>query len=480
MKTQATSATSTQTQDAPARNGIFQLKCGCGTHTPGGGKCASCSRTSVNADDLQRRATEAAPNDTATAAARGEGRDFASLPLRSASGSERSSGLPTSLLTGLHQLSGMDLSEVRVERNSAEPAAIDAFAFTAGDRIALGPGQEHHLAHEAWHAVQQRQGRVRPTMQMKGVGINDDAALEGEADRMGEQAQAIGQRASGGAFQTMLANADGSVAEDLPFTTSVGPIQRRSVGSVGVTGVVQRAATFTAGTVTATTNLAAHFIAGQRAVGFTPPTLNGSTILSATAATTAIRPPTLSGQSNIDGTVTAWVESVANNDASFTMQLSSSGPWSTATTGAQVNALFTSVGFPAHAACSGAAATTFTVNGKPSDAGLTADVRTHENLHAADHLTGFNAVIVPWDARLETARAARTEFNGANQAAAETALFTAMGGTPNAIATAQYNRWIALNGATHRAGTSVATGGPVPPSNAMANATCTTASIDAG
>lgn len=42
------------------------------------------------------------------------------------------------------------------------------------------------MAHEAWHVVQQMQGRVKPTMQMKGVKINDDEGLEREADVMGK------------------------------------------------------------------------------------------------------------------------------------------------------------------------------------------------------------------------------------------------------------------------------------------------------
>ena len=46
----------------------------------------------------------------------------------------------------------------------------------------LGSGQEAHLPHEAWHVVQQKQGRVKPTLQMKGAAINDDGALEREAD----------------------------------------------------------------------------------------------------------------------------------------------------------------------------------------------------------------------------------------------------------------------------------------------------------
>ena len=52
----------------------------------------------------------------------------------------------------------------------------------------MGPGQEKHLPHEGWHVVQQMQGRVKRTMQMKGVSINDDAGLEKEADVMGTKA----------------------------------------------------------------------------------------------------------------------------------------------------------------------------------------------------------------------------------------------------------------------------------------------------
>lgn len=48
--------------------------------------------------------------------------------------------------------------------------------------------QKKHLLHEAWHVVQQKQGRVQPTMQMQGVNVNDNEGLEKEADVMGEKA----------------------------------------------------------------------------------------------------------------------------------------------------------------------------------------------------------------------------------------------------------------------------------------------------
>ena len=57
-------------------------------------------------------------------------------------------------------------------------------AYTQGTNIHVAPGQEKHLPHEAWHVVQQAQGRVKPTMQLKGIQMNDDVGLEREADEM--------------------------------------------------------------------------------------------------------------------------------------------------------------------------------------------------------------------------------------------------------------------------------------------------------
>jgi hypothetical protein len=101
-------------------------------------------------------------------------------------------GLPSGLRAGIESLSGMDMSAVRVHRNSAQPAQLNALAYAQGNDIHLGPGQEQHLPHEAWHVVQQAQGRVPATRQLKeGVAVNDDAGLEHEADVMGARALAI-------------------------------------------------------------------------------------------------------------------------------------------------------------------------------------------------------------------------------------------------------------------------------------------------
>ena len=97
-------------------------------------------------------------------------------------------GLPDGLKAGVESLSGISLDDVRVHTNSSKPAKLNALAYTQGSDIHVAPGQERHLAHEAWHVVQQAQGRVQPTMQMKGVSINDNTGLEHEADVMGARA----------------------------------------------------------------------------------------------------------------------------------------------------------------------------------------------------------------------------------------------------------------------------------------------------
>jgi hypothetical protein len=83
-------------------------------------------------------------------------------------------GLPDHLKSGVEHLSGYSLDDVKVHYNSDKPAQLQAHAYAQGTDIHIGPGQEKHLPHEAWHVVQQKQGRVRPTMQMMGKdAIND-------------------------------------------------------------------------------------------------------------------------------------------------------------------------------------------------------------------------------------------------------------------------------------------------------------------
>lgn len=97
-------------------------------------------------------------------------------------------GLPARLKAGIEQLSGMSMDDVKVHYNSTKPAQLQALAYTQGHDIHVAPGQERHLPHEAWHVVQQGQGRVQSNINTKGVIINKDLNLESEADEMGQRA----------------------------------------------------------------------------------------------------------------------------------------------------------------------------------------------------------------------------------------------------------------------------------------------------
>ena len=102
---------------------------------------------------------------------------------------KNNSGLPDTLKSGVESLSGLSMDDVKVHYNSDKPAQLNAHAYAQGTNIHIASGQEKHLPHEAWHVVQQKQGRVQPTMMMKAkVPINDDQALEKEADIMGAKA----------------------------------------------------------------------------------------------------------------------------------------------------------------------------------------------------------------------------------------------------------------------------------------------------
>lgn len=110
------------------------------------------------------------------------------LPRVKNEGSANKTGIPDQLKTGLENLSGIDLSDVKVHRNSSRPKQLDALAYTQGTDIYVAPGQDKLLPHEAWHVVQQKQGRVHPTAKLGRDHINDNATLEREATAMGNKA----------------------------------------------------------------------------------------------------------------------------------------------------------------------------------------------------------------------------------------------------------------------------------------------------
>jgi hypothetical protein len=123
-------------------------------------------------------------------------------------------GLPDQLKSGIEDLSGMAMDDVKVHYNSSKPADVGAHAYAQGSDIHVAPGQEQHLPHEAWHVVQQKQGRVAATRQLKGIGINDDEGLEREADEMG--AKAVQMKVDGNVKQMKSVATSGTAIQRMP------------------------------------------------------------------------------------------------------------------------------------------------------------------------------------------------------------------------------------------------------------------------
>lgn len=160
-------------------------------------------------------------------------------------------GLPDPLKSGIEQLSGISMSDVKVHYHSPKPARLNAYAYTQGTEIHVGPGQEKHLPHEAWHVVQQKQGRVKATTLAKGMGINDDQALEREADVMGDRAlQAVSnptQLKTSGPFNTVVQRRESSFPDnakeklkEMGYTqlkAKSAPIQLRGGAKAGVLSI---------------------------------------------------------------------------------------------------------------------------------------------------------------------------------------------------------------------------------------------------
>jgi hypothetical protein len=100
-------------------------------------------------------------------------------------------GIPVQMLQNAEKQSGLSFDDVRVHYNSPKPAQLQALAYTQGEDVHIAPGQEQHLGHELGHVVQQKQGRVQPTVQFSGVNANNDVGLENEADEFGQVLQGV-------------------------------------------------------------------------------------------------------------------------------------------------------------------------------------------------------------------------------------------------------------------------------------------------
>lgn len=77
------------------------------------------------------------------------------------------------------------LQRIEVSLDSSEPEKFHADAVAKGNSIFLSTGAEGLLRHELGHVIQQRCGSVPATRYMAGQKVNDSAAMEREADRLG-------------------------------------------------------------------------------------------------------------------------------------------------------------------------------------------------------------------------------------------------------------------------------------------------------
>jgi Domain of unknown function (DUF4157) len=130
--------------------------------------------------------------------------------------------LPEGIRTSVEQLAHVPMDDVRVFPNSDKPAEVQADAITQATDIHLGPGQDKHLAHEAWHVAQNKQKRVDPGEPIgEGVTINKNQGLEKEAD---DKAVEIERMASS---RDLPAESNGPPAPPMANSPSNAPIQRK-------------------------------------------------------------------------------------------------------------------------------------------------------------------------------------------------------------------------------------------------------------
>ncbi|MGK3963613.1 DUF4157 domain-containing protein [Sorangium sp. So ce118] len=116
------------------------------------------------------------------------------------SGSDRGAhptGIPSPVRSKMEAAFGAEFSGVRVHPRSSRAVELGALAYTQGEHVHFAPGQfqpespagQALLGHELAHVVQQRQGRVQATRQLKPhVWINDSSQLEQEAEALGRRA----------------------------------------------------------------------------------------------------------------------------------------------------------------------------------------------------------------------------------------------------------------------------------------------------
>jgi len=381
---------------------------------------------------------------------------------------------------------GHDFSRVRIHRGptaDASARAVSALAYTVGRDVVFADGQyapgtdtgRRTLAHELTHVIQQQRGQVDGSPVQARLRVSDPSdRFEREADSMAGRVMASTGCVAGraGAVQQGVAG-----LVDVPEETSQseveepGPVVLTEPGPVGetetdlVAQTIQRSATWKAATVHETRNAAELALGGDAPV--TWETLNGTMLKTVADCDSAIKIPGVTTA----GSGAAWtakVDTVPAQEGSDDETVLGPGPWSKITTKAAAGAV------TAEPACAGAGASTLSVHGRPSDDAVYKANRRHEDHHVADHKASFATEVGAWDKKVQDAKDKGTEFKGATAAAATTALWAAMGNTPQKAARS-FQAKNTTKGAAYHA---TPAGGPMSLSNPAANADCSASSVD--
>ena len=94
--------------------------------------------------------------------------------------SQEHSNIPLKIKQHMEKRSSVSLRDVKIHYNSHKPEQLQALAYTQGNQVYLGPGQEKYIYHELGHVIQQKQGRVKPNCIMNKMMLNNQDALEKE------------------------------------------------------------------------------------------------------------------------------------------------------------------------------------------------------------------------------------------------------------------------------------------------------------
>lgn len=105
--------------------------------------------------------------------------------------SDNRTGIPDEMRMRFERASGISLENVRVSYHSEKPAQLHADAYTKGNRVYIGSGQEKLLGHELAHVIQQSTQRILPDGEYNGVPVTLEKRYESEADSYSEKVMGL-------------------------------------------------------------------------------------------------------------------------------------------------------------------------------------------------------------------------------------------------------------------------------------------------